>query len=84
MFSNIKIKHIKNQNPNIQNPKSQKGKIPNPKSKNMVITLSSERDRATGESALYKWTAHHAAHLMGGVEEAACFVFWLCFSRLQH
>ena len=45
----------------------------------MIITPSSGRDRATGESALYTWTTHLAAHLMGGVEEAACFVLWLCF-----
>ena len=46
----------------------------------MVITPSSDRDRATSESTLYKWTTHLAAHLMGGVEEAACFVFlFFCF-----
>ena len=50
----------------------------------MVITSSSKRDRATNESALYTWTTHIAADLMGGVEEAACIVFWLCFvSRLK-
>ena len=36
-----------------------------------ISSSSSERDRATGESALYKWTTRLAAHLMGGVEEAA-------------
>ena len=37
----------------------------------MSISSSSERDRATGESALYKWTTHRAVHLMGGVEATA-------------
>ena len=49
----------------------------------MVITSSSERDRATGESALYTWTGHLATDLMGGVEEAAClFVGCAVFSSV--
>ena len=50
------------------NPKSRKSTI----RENMVTTSASERDRATSECALYKWTTHLAAHLMGGAEEAAC------------